>query len=254
MITCKIREVGYVLAGTAMAGALLWSTGASAALVSGVATLTLDNPAVIASIPAHWYFERYWGPADNNLSIDLYTRLGASGQNLSATSLSSLLFPVNGNTVTTSCSVGQGCGTYGRTLQATTMDAADTSTGQIGLSGALRMRPYPVTATYLAPYDFSLVKTDGTWVVRSFDTAFRYGPMFRLENVSESVDGNGNLLLDGDLKWMAGSYSWAFLLQANTDAVIGHFSLAPSAVPIPGAAWLFGSSLLGLLGLKRRFA
>ena len=30
------------------------------------------------------------------------------------------------------------------------------------------------------------------------------------------------------------------------------FTLTPAAVPIPAAAWLFGTGLLGLLGLKRR--
>ena len=31
-------------------------------------------------------------------------------------------------------------------------------------------------------------------------------------------------------------------------------STAPSAVPVPAAAWLFGSGLLGLVGVARRKA
>ena len=34
--------------------------------------------------------------------------------------------------------------------------------------------------------------------------------------------------------------------------VYDDFSFSPSAVPIPAAAWLFGSALLGLVGIKRR--
>jgi len=30
------------------------------------------------------------------------------------------------------------------------------------------------------------------------------------------------------------------------------FTVAPSAVPLPSAVWLFGSGLLGLIGLARR--
>jgi len=33
---------------------------------------------------------------------------------------------------------------------------------------------------------------------------------------------------------------------------VGSFLVRPSAVPIPAAAWLFGSALIGLVGLKRK--
>lgn len=32
----------------------------------------------------------------------------------------------------------------------------------------------------------------------------------------------------------------------------GHFTAAPSAIPVPAAVWLFGSGLLGLVGVARR--
>ena len=33
---------------------------------------------------------------------------------------------------------------------------------------------------------------------------------------------------------------------------VGSYLVAPSAVPVPAAAWLFGTALLGLVGVKRR--
>ncbi|WP_426991129.1 PEP-CTERM sorting domain-containing protein [Methylomonas sp. CM2] len=43
----------------------------------------------------------------------------------------------------------------------------------------------------------------------------------------------------------------------EVNLVLGHLSINPDvtstpAVPVPGAVWLFGTGLLGLLGLKRR--
>lgn len=70
-----------------------------------------------------------------------------------------------------------------------------------------------------------------------------------LSNVSECLDANGALLLSGNLQLTG---LWASLLGANTSAVVGTINLTPSAVPVPAAAWLFGSALAGLLGLSRR--
>jgi hypothetical protein len=33
---------------------------------------------------------------------------------------------------------------------------------------------------------------------------------------------------------------------------VDHMLAAPSAVPVPAAAWLFGSALLGLAGVSRK--
>lgn len=40
--------------------------------------------------------------------------------------------------------------------------------------------------------------------------------------------------------------------EFSTGPRLSHMLVRPSAVPIPAAAWLFGSALLGLAGLKRR--
>jgi hypothetical protein len=54
----------------------------------------------------------------------------------------------------------------------------------------------------------------------------------------------------------AGTYSAEFRLVGLNDASINsgrfYFDFAPVAVPVPAAAWLFGSGLLGLVGLKRK--
>ncbi len=48
------------------------------------------------------------------------------------------------------------------------------------------------------------------------------------------------MLLSGNLKWTG---AWAGLVGANQNTVVGTFNLAPTAVPVPAAAWLFGGAL-----------
>jgi hypothetical protein len=244
------------------------SLAANAALVSGNATLTIDNSAVIASMPVDWYFETHWGASDNTLGIGTNT---PGGTTLPLNGPASLLFPVNGapNAIPGTGCPGAGsspcvvaeyptAGTYGRTIQATTMDASNTSIAgqQIGLSGGFRMRPTSGT-TYLGPYDLSLVKYGNEWNVRTYDTSFTYANLFKLGNVSETLNGNGELLLTGDLYWSApfagGLLSWSQLFTgADPTTKLGSFSLAPTAVPLPAAVWLFGGALMGVLGVTRK--
>jgi hypothetical protein len=239
---CKLLKAVLLVVSTITG--MLAST-ADAALVSGEATLTIDNVAVAASNPSGWFFQTFWGASDNALPINSST---AGGTALSTNGSTDLLLPVNTNTVTQVLSTV----VPGRTLQATTMDASNTSVGQIGLSGALLIRD-PALTNYLAPYDLSLKNIAGQWTIQSFDSQFTYGSLFDLTNVSESLDSNGALLLNGDLTWAAGPFTYATILGgANTSSVIGHFSLAPSAVPLPAAVWLFGSALMGVLGVTRR--
>jgi hypothetical protein len=239
--------VTSVLATTALSG-LMVAAPIQAAQVSGVATLTIDNDAVKASIPAEWNFERHWGAADNLLGIDNATGYGLSGVDLPRTGATDLLFPVNTNTTTTFCT---SCGPFGRSLQATTMDAGNTASGQIGLSGALRMQPVASASTYLAPFDLSIVKSGGSWQIRSYDSGFGTAGLFTLGNVSESLNSSGQLLLSGDLFWTPG-LSYAGIFGWNTSIDLGDFRLAP--VPVPAAVWLIGSGLLALTGFGRKKA
>lgn len=47
-----------------------------------------------------------------------------------------------------------------------------------------------------------------------------------------------------------GNPSWNYFFDVGN--VVFKADFAPAAVPVPAAAWLFGSGLIGLLGLKRR--
>ncbi len=241
MKNLKLATVG-VFAFTALTGLLAPAT-ASAALVSGNATITIDNPAFIASNFYTNYVEKFWDASNNNLGI---TGATSGGTTLSLIGNTAMLFPVNTNLVTTVCA-GPGCGPYGRTMQATDMDASNTSIGQIGLSGAWRING---PGGVLTPYDFRLIKTAGLWNISTYDTAFGFQNFLKLTDVAETIVG-GELYLSGNLKWTG---LWASLAGANTNAVVGTFNLAPAAVPVPAAVWMFGSGLLGLLGVSRRKA
>lgn len=70
-------------------------------------------------------------------------------------------------------------------------------------------------------------------------------------NATESVNGNGELSLSGDLYLSTLGYSWNLLFNGSTSVKVGTFNLAPAAVPLPAAVWLFGSGLVGLLGASR---
>jgi hypothetical protein len=59
-------------------------------------------------------------------------------------------------------------------------------------------------------------------------------------NDSDNID---NLQREGDL-----ADNWAFVGVIDTDG----FTIGVSAVPLPAAAWLFGSALLGLVTVARR--
>jgi len=228
---------------------LLAPATASAAQVTGNATITIDNTAfaaasvnVPAGYPNGWIVTKHWGPSDNLLGISGST---AGGTTLSTTGSTAMDFSVNTNTTTNSYPTA---GTYGRTEQATTMDAGNTSVGQIGLSGAWLLTSAGGSGV-LAPYDFSVVKTAGVWNIKTFDNGFSTQNFLKLTDVSESVNSNGELLLSGNLKWTG---LWAGLTGANTNAVVGTFNLAPAAVPVPAAVWMFGTGLLGLLGAARK--
>jgi len=89
-----------------------------------------------------------------------------------------------------------------------------------------------------ANYPF-LMRADGIRVVEALDYSL-YGD---LSNVPGAIDTDGDGIPDTitnpDYDWKTDTYST--LVVADL-----------SAVPVPGAVWLFGSGLLGLLGLARR--
>jgi len=249
MSSLKNNSFKLAAAAGVMALTVVLAPTANAALVTGNATITINNTAfaaasvnVPAGYPNGWIVAKHWGPSDNLLGISGST---AGGTTLSTTGSTAMDFSVNTNTTTNSYPTA---GTYGRTEQATTMDAGNTSVGQIGLSGAWLLTSAGGSGV-LAPYDFSVVKTAGVWNIKTFDNGFSTQNFLKLTDVSESVNGNGELLLSGNLKWTG---LWAGLTGANTNAVVGTFNLAPAAVPVPAAVWMFGTGLLGLLGAARK--
>ncbi|WFP48572.1 VPLPA-CTERM sorting domain-containing protein [Methylomonas sp. EFPC3] len=90
--------------------------------------------------------------------------------------------------------------------------------------------------------------------------------IFELINPVFDVNAQGQMTLEADYRW--GTSAWgAFFQFRNVDGtvsedgnkVLGHLSINPnrsgsgvSSVPLPATAWLFGSALLGLIGIKRR--
>lgn len=240
-----------VLALVAFSG-LLAPVSASAALASGNARINIDNSAFSAA--TGWIVDRYFDASYNTTVINANTA-GGSG------STSNMQFSVN--SVDTTVFYGNPPNRY---LEATTMDAANSTVGQIGLSGALRMAvPGNPGAGVLTPYDFTLEKIGSVWNLVSHDLFFKGTTFLQLSNASESVNANGELSLSGDLILGGGvgtttypnafGLTWSSFLGvsgAGQTAVVGSLSLTPAAVPLPGAVWLFGSSLLGWIGCKRR--
>lgn len=144
MIHLKTPCYKLTAAGVMAFTSLLAPASASAALVSGEATITIDNTAFAAAsvnagggYPNGWIVQTHWGASDNTLGITSST---GGGTLITATGDTAMLFPVNTNTTTNSYPAS---GPYGRTEQATTMDAGNTSAGQIGLSGAWALNGQP---------------------------------------------------------------------------------------------------------------
>ena len=238
-----------VLAFTAFAGLLAPAT-ASAAVVSGNATITIDNSALASSsinvgggYPNGWIVSKFWDASYNTAGID---GSAPGGLTLPTTGSTAMNFAVNTNSTTISYPLA---GTYGRTVQATTMELNDgiQSSEQIGLSGGWLLVS-PGGSGALTPYDFNLKKTAGTWNIQTYDNGFSFQNFLKLTDVTESIVG-GQLYLSGNLKWTG---LWASLVGANQNTVVGTFNLAPAAVPVPAAVWMFGSGLLSLLGVSRR--
>ena len=80
--------------------------------------------------------------------------------------------------------------------------------------------------------------------------------VYDLANLVLTVTDANDWKLSGDLLLASG---YAGMIYGQTGADVGTFNLgvgsyAVSAVPVPGAAWLLGSALAGLIGFKRRKA
>ena len=235
----------YVITLTDLIGLLVPVT-VNAAIVSGEAHISFDNAAFSAA--SGFSVTRFYDASYNTSKIG--TLDASAGTNV----VTNLVFPVNSNTSTITYSAAN------RTVQATTMDTTDTTTGQIGLSGALKI-DHPILGG-LQPYDFDLEKINGIWNLVTYSAGFGSNTFLQLTNVSEVFNDLGELTLSGDLIFGNGTNAhpnfvgtWGQFIEgygqpiaANT--VVGTLNLAP--VPVPAAVWLFGTGVLGLLGFTRK--
>lgn len=96
--------------------------------------------------------------------------------------------------------------------------------------------------------------SNGTWYINSHDPGFANMKMFELINPTiATVDGK--FYLDADFKfgnqslWGTNFYQ---LPSEQLDWTIGHLTIGAAPVPVPSAVWLFGSALLGLMGMNRK--
>ncbi|MHB8710600.1 MAG: VPLPA-CTERM sorting domain-containing protein [Minisyncoccota bacterium] len=80
--------------------------------------------------------------------------------------------------------------------------------------------------------------------------------VWKVMGSSPTMSANGNswyaLATDGS----HGAYDWSGTMRVVTPNPLtaSQEYLIPAAVPVPSAAWLFGSGLLGLIGVARRRA
>lgn len=249
MTDIKTHSFKLAAASLLACSAMLTSGAANAALVTGNASISIDNNA-LAAATGGWIIDGFFDASFNSTAINAGTTGGSS-------STSNMLFTVNSEVTTFSFG-----NPPNRSLQATSLDSNNTASGQIGLSGALRMSSTLGNLGVLAPYDFTLQKFAGTWNLVSHDLFFGTTTFLQVINASESVDNLGQLSVSGDLIFGGGvgpttspspfGLTWSTFLGANPNLVVGSLNLAPAPVPVPGAVWLFGSSLLGLIGIMRR--
>ena len=70
-----------------------------------------------------------------------------------------------------------------------------------------------------------------------------------------SEDGGTTWILgDGVEKWYAGSNQWDVTFAGSSTLTLAVDIIDVTAVPVPAAVWLFGSGLIGLVGVARRRA
>jgi hypothetical protein len=81
--------------------------------------------------------------------------------------------------------------------------------------------------------------------------------------VWHDVDGTGSVALHYTFADIVGSGTYTIAMKVMNEVAVGQGSitlgvpgtmtLQSSAVPIPGAIWLFGSGIVGLIGLRKKF-
>lgn len=231
----------------------------AASVTGGTFAMNLDRDALAQMVlnpsgtPPTLYLEEFWNaPASGSLTATQINTAGVADlvPGTGEIPATGLIYGVTGSSVVNPA---------GRAIQATnfTYDPSDvtgTASGQIGLGGVMRfLGNFPgifVTGDFALKFDATRVgnTADGSgWHLLN-----NYGfpiPVFELTDVTASSDPF-SLALSGNLKWSPEVTS-AFFAPSDLGTTVGTFAFA-SPVPVPAAAWLFGSGLIGLAGVARR--
>lgn len=235
------------------------SVSQAATVTSGSFTMNLDRDALAQLVlnptgtPPTLYLEEFW---DASASASLTaTQINTAGTadlvpGTGEIPATGLVYNVTGSTVTNPA---------GRAIQATnfTYDPGDltgTATGQIGLGGVLRfLGNFPgifATGDYALKYDATRVGNaaggSGWYLLNNYGFPI---PGWDLTDVTTTSDPL-SLYLSGTVKWSPEVAS-AFFATGDIGKPMGTFTFA-APVPLPAAAWLFGSGLIGLAKLARR--
>lgn len=232
------------------------SLAPAASITSGTFTMNLDRDALATLVqnptgtpPTLFLEEFFTSPSLTGAQINdvVNTNLVPGNGEIPATNLA---YGVTGSSVTNPA---------GRAIQATnfTYDPSNltgTAAGQIGLSGVLRFmgnfQGIFATGDYALKYDATRVGNlaggSGWYLLNNYGFPV---PGFDLTDVTASSDPL-SLYLSGNLKWSP-EVTFAFFDSGDIGKTVGTFTFA-APVPLPAAAWLFGSAVIGLVGVARR--
>ena len=147
------------------------------------------------------------------------------------------------------------------TASAGTVDISPTTLGNSNLAGCVSTL---ATDLECNPAGINLVDNDDD-TIRLFDLAADVYGFDVIVDLQDSSDiGSASVLLNDEL---VGTISTAnpivsavfadpsitqVIQIVNTDAALLNYNFITTPVPVPAAVWLFGSGLLGLIGVARR--
>lgn len=103
---------------------------------------------------------------------------------------------------------------------------------------------------------FIITDTSRPYIATLTDFEFPVPMMNTGMSVTTATDLLGSLLAPGSFQFNAttpGNYFVSFFGFADVSAPgLGQYGIEISQVPVPAAVWLFGSGLIGLIGISRR--
>jgi hypothetical protein len=147
------------------------------------------------------------------------------------------------------------------TASAGTVDISPTTLGNSNLAGCVSTL---ATDLECNPAGINLVDNDDD-TIRLFDLAADVYGFDVIVDLQDSSDiGSASVLLNDELVGtistanpsvsavFADPSSTQVIQIVNTDAALLNYNFITTPVPVPAAVWLFGSGLLGLIGVARR--